>query len=122
MGIMICETHGRVGYVEACGHLATQIDAGKMPHGRRFTIICSLFVCDDCFDSLGLHRFATLANLPIEEVIQVSDGRLEAFETAYDAIEGRRSFCLKCLAGLERSDLPASRDFAERRAGRNGGT
>jgi hypothetical protein len=104
MGIMICKTHGRVGFVEACSHTAKQIDEGKAPRGRRFTILGNLFICDDCFDSLGFERFISLADLPLEESVKIIDGRWEACETAYDAIEGRRSCCLKCVAELERQN------------------
>jgi len=51
----------------------------------------------------------SLADLPFEEAIKVDDGRWEAFDAAYEAIEGRRLFCLKCVAELERqcaSDVP----------------
>jgi hypothetical protein len=101
MGIMICDTHGRVGFVEACSHVAKQIERKAVPDGHRLTIMGNLFVCNDCFKSLGFDRFASLAELPLEEVVGVTDGRMEAFETAYEAIEGRRGFCLKCLAELE---------------------
>jgi hypothetical protein len=102
MGIMICKTHGRVGFVETCSHVAKQINDRKLPDGRRFTIfISNLFVCDVCYNSLGFERFISLACLPLEEVIMVDDGRLQAFEAAYNALEGRRLFCLKCVAELE---------------------
>jgi len=102
MGIMICEIHGRVGFVEACSHIGSEIDAGTVPSGHRLTIIGNLFVCDDCFNSLDFKRFASLAELPLEEIVEITDGRLEAYEAAYEAIEGRRSFCLNCLAELDR--------------------
>jgi hypothetical protein len=101
MGVMICETHGRVGFVETCSHVAKQIDGGNVPSGHRLRILGDLFVCDDCFNTLGFQRFASLAELPAEKIIDVNDGRLEAYETAYDAIEGREAFCLKCVAELE---------------------
>jgi hypothetical protein len=41
------------------------------------------------------------ASLPLDEAVMVNDGRWEAYETAYNAIEGRRLFCLKCVAELE---------------------
>jgi hypothetical protein len=103
MGIMICKTHGRVGFVETCSHVAKQINDRKLPDGRRFTIfIGNFFICDVCYNSLEFERFISLANLPIEEVIMVEDGRFQAFEAAYNALEGRRLFCLKCVAELER--------------------
>jgi len=102
MGIMICKTHGRVGFVETCLHIAKHIDAGKVPNGHRLTIIGNLFVCDDCFNSLGFQRFASLADLPLEKIVEVSDGRVEACQAAYEAIESKRAFCLKCVAELER--------------------
>jgi len=104
MGIMICKTHGRVGFVETCPHVAKQICDRKPPKGRHLTIVNSFFVCDDCFNSLGFERFMSLADLPLEELVEVDDGRLEAFEAAYKAIEGRRLFCVKCVAELERQD------------------
>jgi|GEM_PF-2160020 hypothetical protein len=109
MGIMICKTHGRVGFMETCSHVAKQIDDRKLPNGRRLNILGNLFVCDNCFNSLGFELFMSLADLPFEEAIKVDDGRWEAFDAAYEAIEGRRLFCLKCVAELERqcaSDVP----------------
>ena len=101
MGIMICKIHGRVGLVETCAHIAKQIDDGKRPHGRRFTILGELFVCNECFDSLGFERFISLADLPLDESVKIVDGRWEAFEKAYATIEGRRLFCVECFAELE---------------------
>lgn len=101
MGIMRCKIHGRVGFVEACAHIAKQIDTQKLPNCHRLTIMGNIFVCDDCFNSLGFERFASLASLPLAEVIKLDDGRIEAFEAAYDRIEGRRAFCLSCVAELE---------------------
>ncbi len=106
MGIMICETHGQVGFVETCAHVARQIDARRLPDGHRLTIMGNMFVCDDCYNSLGFDRFVSLANLSLEEVVTVDDGRMEAFEAAYNRIEGRRAFCLKCVADLECSSAP----------------
>jgi hypothetical protein len=82
MGIMICKTHGRVGFVETCSHVAKQIDDRKFPNGHRFTIGGNFFICDDCFNSLGFERFVSLAELPLDEAIMVDDGRLEAAEAA----------------------------------------
>ena len=104
MGIMICKAHGRVQFVETCSHIAKQIDDGKAPCGRRFTILGNLFICDDCFDSLGFERFTSLADFPPEESVKIDDGRWEAFDTAYEAIDGRQGFCLKCLEELERQN------------------
>jgi hypothetical protein len=101
MGTMICKTHGRVGFVEICSHVAKQIDEGKAPSGHRLAILGNLFVCDDCFNSLGFERCMSLADLPIEEALDIDDGRWEAFHAAYKAIEGRSGFCLKCFAELE---------------------
>jgi hypothetical protein len=74
MGIMICKTHGRVGFVETCSHIAKQIDGRKLPNGRRLNILGNLFVCNNCFNSLGFERFMSLADLPFEEAIRVDDG------------------------------------------------
>jgi hypothetical protein len=101
---MICETHGRVGFVETCSHVAKQLRELEQPIGRRFTILGNLFICDECFSSLGFDRCISLANLPMEQAVAVEDGRWEAFDAAYSALEGRRSFfCLKCLAERERA-------------------
>ena len=98
---MICKTHGRVGFVEICSHVAKELGRGKMPNGHRQAIIGNLFICNDCFDTLGFQNFASLAELPLEQIVEVTDGRLEAYEAAYKAIAGRRVFCLKCLAEIE---------------------
>jgi hypothetical protein len=46
MGITICKTHGRAGFVETCAHVAEQIDDRKRPSGRRlFLLPVRLFVC-----------------------------------------------------------------------------
>jgi len=99
MSIMICITHGRVGFVETRSHIAKWIDAGKVLGGRRLTIGGNLFVCDDCFDSLGFEKFASMADLPLDEAVEITDGRWEA---AYNALEGRQVFCLKCITDSER--------------------
>jgi hypothetical protein len=104
MGIMICKAHGRVGFVETCSHIARQICDRRSPKGRRLTIVNNFLVCDDCFNSLGFERLVSLADLPLEDLIEVDDGRLQAFEAAYKAIECRRLFCVKCVAELERQD------------------
>jgi hypothetical protein len=101
MGIMICEAHGRVGFVETCSHVAKQIDDRKAPSGHRLAILGNLFVCDQCFNSLGFEQFISLADLPPETALKVHDGRWEAFEAAYETIEGRRAYCLKCVSELE---------------------
>jgi hypothetical protein len=101
MGITICETHERSGFLETCPHVAEEIDHGRVPRDHRFGLMGYLFVCDDCFNAFGFQSFASLAELPLEDIIDVTDGRLEAYEKAYDAIEGRRMFCLKCIAELE---------------------
>jgi hypothetical protein len=113
MGIMICETHGRVGFVEACSHVAKEIERKLVPDGHRLTIMGNLFVCDGCFRSLGFERFASLAELPFEEVVGVTDGRWEAFDMAYEAIEGRQGFCLECLAELETQSRATALPIAE---------
>jgi hypothetical protein len=108
MGIMICEIHGRVGFVETCSHVAKQIDEQRLPMGHRFTILGHLFVCDDCFKSLGFERCIGLADLPIEEAPQIpefDDARWGVFDAAYGRIDGRHAFCLKCVAELEQQHL-----------------
>ena|SRR5262245_4433941 len=101
MGIMICKAHGRVGFVETCSHFAKQIDDRKAPSGHRLAILGNLFVCDECFNSLGFEQFISLAVLPMGAALDVDDGRWEAFAVAYGAIEGRRAYCLKYVAELE---------------------
>jgi hypothetical protein len=88
--------------METCSHVARQIRDRKLPAGRRFTIVNKLFVCDDCFNLLGFERFISLADLPLEQLVGINDGRLEALEAAYNAIESRAIFCVKCVAELER--------------------
>jgi len=107
MGIMICETHGRVGFVEICSHIVNEIDSNSVPSGHRLTIMGSLFVCDDCFNALSFERFASLADSAIEEIVAVADGRMEAFEAAYNSIPGRRCFCLSCLGEFEAQNVRA---------------
>src|SRR5258706_14531689 len=103
MGRMICSTHGRVGFVEPCSHVADQIKTRRRPEGHRLTILGNLFLCDACFNRLGFQRFASLSGLPWQEVISASrDNLMEAFLDAYETIEDRSAFCLKCVADLER--------------------
>ncbi|MGO1080937.1 hypothetical protein [Inquilinus sp. CA228] len=102
MGITICKIHGQAEIIETCSHVAEQIDAGTVPRGRRFSILSHMLVCDDCFSSLGFERFISLADLPVEEAIDVEDGRWEAFEAAYERMEGRGLFCVKCVEELKR--------------------
>ena len=104
MGIMICKIHGRVNFVETCSHVAKQIGSQQRPHGRRLTIMGQLFVCEACFVSLGFDRFNDLDGLPPEEWADVDNAHWKAYEAAYNALEGRRAFCLKCVAELERQN------------------
>jgi hypothetical protein len=101
MGITICEIHGRVGFVETCSHIADQIENGTVPSGRRFTILANLFICDKCFHSSGFEQIISLKDLALEEQVKTDDGCWEAIEKAYESIERRSTFCLKCLAELE---------------------
>ena len=98
MGITICHTHGQAEIIETCSHVGEQIDAGEVPRGRRFSILSHMLICDDCFDAFGFERFISLADLPVEEAIDVDDGRWEAYEAAHERLEGRRIFCVKCVA------------------------
>ena len=104
MGSVICKTHGRVNFVETCSHVAKQIGSQQRPRGRRLTILGNFFVCDACFVSLGFDRLNDLDGLPPEEWADIDDARWKAFEAAYNAVEGRQLFCLKCVAELERRD------------------
>ena len=105
MGIMICRTHGQEEFWETCPHIAEQVEAGMFPSGRRLSVLGHLFVCEDCFNSLGFQEAASLAEMPLEEQIEVSDGRWEAFNAAYEALKDRRIFCFACVAELERRNL-----------------
>ncbi|MGK9231208.1 hypothetical protein KXS07_06225 [Inquilinus limosus] len=100
MGITICHVHGQAEIIETCSHVAERIDAGAAPRGRRFSILSHMLICDECFDSLGFERFISLADLPVEEAIDVDDGRWEAYEAACERLEGRRIFCVKCVSEL----------------------
>ena len=102
---MICETHGRVGFVEVCSHVGAEIEGGIAPRGHRLKGICNLLVCEECFQSLDLRRFSDLAELPVEEAILMTDGRLKALQRAYEAIEGQRVQCVRCLEDLGPSKL-----------------
>jgi hypothetical protein len=84
--------------LDTCSQVANQIDDREAPTGHRLAILGNLFVCDECFHSLG---FEQLASLSLETELEGDDARWEAFEAAYQAIEGRRGFCLKCVAELE---------------------
>jgi hypothetical protein len=88
VGIMTCETHGLVGFVETCSHVAKQIDDRTLPNGHRFRILSNFFVCDDCYNSLGFERFISLATLPLEEAIMVDHSSWDAFWAAYEAVGG----------------------------------
>jgi hypothetical protein len=72
-----------------------------VPGGHRLTILGNLFVCEDCWSALDFERFASLAKMPLKDALEITDGRWEAYEQAYDALEGRKTFCSKCLAELE---------------------
>ena len=104
MGIMMCDKHGRVGFVEVCSHVAKDLKGGFVPNGYRLTIMGSLFVCDDCFKSLGFAQFASLEAVPLEQAIAIRDGRWEAFEVAYRSLPGRQAFCGECFRELEGGD------------------
>ena len=100
MGIMICHSHGRSEFVETCSHIATQIRAGKLPPGHRFDWLGHLLVCDECFHALGFEKCQGLAGLDISKD-DYDDGLASDFDAAYQAIQDRQAFCLKCFAELE---------------------
>ncbi|UFZ05784.1 hypothetical protein LQG66_05585 [Bradyrhizobium ontarionense] len=106
MGLIICQTHGRAAIIETCGHVAQQIEQRMAPTGHRLTILGHLFVCDACFDELGFDRFASLTEMPIEEAIDVDDGRWQLYEAAYDRLAGRTVFCLDCVGDLGLRSAP----------------
>ncbi|MEA1649830.1 hypothetical protein UAJ10_12490 [Nitrospirillum sp. BR 11164] len=101
MGILIYEKHGRGGFVETCGHIARQIGDGKAPTGHRLTILNTLLVCQECYNVLGFETFSSLSQLPIQDIVVSTDGRMERFEAAYDALPGRSCVCAHCLAEIE---------------------
>jgi hypothetical protein len=100
MGIMICSKHGRSGFVEVCSHVASQIAVGQSPKGRRFDILGRLFVCDECFNSLGLDKCIGLAGVT-DPSFDADDTRWAVFDAAYEAIEDRAAICSKCFAELD---------------------
>lgn len=102
MGIMLCPVHGRSGFAETCSHVSRALDAGHYPSGRHFRIVSEFFICDECFDACGFDRCISLADLPEFEAVDVVDGRLEAFDDAYDRIPDRGGFCLRCLEDLKK--------------------
>jgi hypothetical protein len=108
MGIMICETHGRVGFVETCSHIAKMLDAGR---ARRTVTTADFFWRDPtcvyataATSRLNLKGFASLADLQLNEIANITDGRLEAFEEDHKAIKGRRGFCANCFVAIRRQD------------------
>jgi len=75
MGVMICKVHDRVDFVETCSHVAQRLDQRQVPSGHRLTILGNLFICEECFEALGFARFASLVALPLEDAVEVEDGR-----------------------------------------------
>jgi hypothetical protein len=102
MGIVLCDIHGHGAIVEACEHIAEQIDRGLSPTGHRFALLADLFICHDCFDALGFERFRSFFDLPVDEFLDIDDGSIAPLEKAYEGIKGRRVFCSKCIAEIER--------------------
>jgi hypothetical protein len=46
------------------------VEDRRFPRGHRFLVLMvNLFVCDSCFDALGLERFERMAKLPHEELV-----------------------------------------------------
>jgi hypothetical protein len=102
MGIVLCDIHGHGAIVETCRHVAEQIDSGMRPTGQRFTVLTELFICDDCFETLGFERFRRFLNLPAEEFIDIDDASAAPLEEACTSLEGRRIFCSTCITEMER--------------------
>jgi hypothetical protein len=100
MVVTICKTHGRAGIVETCSHVAKQIHERKRPNGPQIALHwgAPLLLCDACFNSLGFERFVILGSVSLEDALRVGDW--EAYEAAYNAIEGRQLFCVKCVEEL----------------------
>jgi hypothetical protein len=100
MGIMVCPTHARSEFVEICSHVAAQIDDGKQPSGHRFDYLGHLLICDECFHSLGFDKCSSLKGLHFENDL-IEDSLWDAYSAAYEAIEDRQAFCLKCFSALQ---------------------
>lgn len=100
MGRMICKVHGNVAFWDTCQHVAKELDKGQVPLGHRFW---NMYLCDACFS--GFEPYDNLISLPMTDAMaRADDDQWKAFEAAYNALEGRRSFCVECVAALERKN------------------
>ena len=108
MGIVRCNVHEHGAIVETCRHIGAQIHQGISPAGHRFAVLSELFLCDDCFNTLGFGPLRRFFNLPIGELLDIDEASSTALDRAYDSIEGRCIFCAECIAEIERQQ-PSSR-------------
>jgi len=111
MGIVLCHIHGYSGLVEICAHVAKQIPDRKLPSGRYIPLL-NLLICDDCFNFLGFEQFSRFLRHPIhklpdelsDELAKMEEAKVGAYvamAAAYDAVEGRQTFCTQCIAELD---------------------
>ncbi|MGJ4996261.1 hypothetical protein [Bradyrhizobium sp. HKCCYLR20261] len=100
MGIIVCPTHGRAVLAETCEHIAQQVAQGRTPDGHRLPIPGHLFVCDACFDQLGLAGLAAPTELPEASIDVDENGLWPLFDAAHDRLERKAVFCLSCLRAL----------------------
>ena len=103
-GVVKCPVHVRGAAAWTCSHVAKQIDARQPPSGHRFTIVGHFFVCDACYQSLGLEQYASVPDLK-SEISSMSDARFEAamdaFDAAHRSLKDVQARCIKCIAELE---------------------
>jgi len=73
-----------------------------MPVGHRFLLLGKLFICSECFNSLGYERFMSLTALPLEEQWALDLDLFAEIDANYNRIEGRRPYCVNCTDDLAR--------------------
>jgi hypothetical protein len=101
MGKMLCEKHGSGELVQACPHFAEQISSKNPLVGYRLNTLPPLYVCDECFASLGLETFGKFPPFSINEDSALTDRRFEVG----DLIPEKACFCSKCVAELDHSHV-----------------
>ena len=102
MGITHCSIHGRSEIVETCVHIAEQVDSGKHPSGHRFNILGNVFLCQECFENMGLPSIAGLLDIPLPD--HTEDEHMDVWEKVHGTLQvkGSRVFCLRCIEDRER--------------------
>lgn len=101
MGKVKCPKHNVPGLIITCSHVGEEIDSGHFPKARKFKMIGTLLICDQCTKLIDLEKYKRMdeAGAPDSRDPRWDD-YFEAWAAAYDALKDYRIFCPACVKEL----------------------